>query len=212
MHKYLASLLFIFLFASVSAAQNAEDTFQKFKLKGIGTIMIPPSMELQGGDGREMPKSVAKVGKSGIEVSGDQMIFQQKGSNELAFARVMIDTVYDPSRSYGKPSEKIIRTPDELGLLDRSLKSTLERSFTGFGIRLIDWYGTSIVTVNGQYALKTAYLRQLNNNPSVRVELYQFPNRDRMHKLTISYRQQDSSVWKNALERTVNSFTITKMR
>lgn len=120
----------------------------------------------------------------------------------------MIATELGASGSFEKPTTKIKATPRELRILDSSIKKELVDSFGSTGLKLIRWDGVSIATVNGQSALKTAYLRQLNDKPSVYVEIYLFQNSDRTHRLTISYRLQDAAIWKDALERTKNSFTI----
>lgn len=189
--------------------------FVEFKLNGLGSILIPDIMELQGGAYKQFSDASSK--EMGYDVSGE-VIFQQKGLNELNFkeiqtyARVMIATELGTPGSNQKLNAQIKATPRELQILNSSFKKELVESFGDTGLRLLRWDGVSIVTVNGQSALRIAYLRQLNDKPSVYVEIYNFQNNDRTHRLTISYRLQDASIWKDALERTKNSFKITNVR
>jgi len=77
-------------------------------------------------------------------------------------------------------------------------------------LKIVRWDGVSVNNVNGRSVMRVAYLRQLNDNPSVYVEIYYFENYDRMHLLTISYREGDTSIWKEDLETTKNSFSSSK--
>jgi hypothetical protein len=194
---------------------TAGQTFVEFKLKGIGTILIPDTMELQSGAYKAL--SDRNSSEMGYDVSGD-VIFQQKGLNDFRFrdnktyARVMIGTERDKPGSYEKLGTRIKAAPRDLQSLSNLFKKDLIDSFGATGLKLIRWDGVSIVTVNAQSALKISYLRQLIDNPSVYVEIYRFPNDDRMHSLTISYRLEDATFWKDALERTKNSFKISNAR
>jgi hypothetical protein len=209
-------LFFLLLISSSAFGQTTPgQAFVEFKLNGLGSILIPDTMELQGGAYKKFSDGASK--EMGYDVSGE-IIFQQKGLNEFNFkeintyARVMIGTELGTPGSYEKLTTKIKATPRELQILGSSFKKELVNSFGDTGLRLIRWDGVSIVAVSGQSALKIAYLRQLNDKPSVYVEIYNFQNNDRMHRLTISYRLQDASIWKDALERTKNSFKITNIR
>jgi hypothetical protein len=211
-------VLIFFSFCLAHSAQNAEPTFTEFKLKDLGTIQIPATMELQGGDYKRMSDTLSK--QKGFEISGDEIIFQQKGLNNFDFennktyARVMIGTDHDMPGSFNKLTARITATPAELREYDALLKEGTIKGFreSGTGLELVDWYGSSNVLVNGRNAIKTSFLRRLNQNPKVYVEVYLFQNYDRTHRLTISYRLEDSALWKAALERTKNSFTITNIR
>lgn len=219
MKKQFLFLVTLLLFSvCVSYAQDAEATFVEFRIKGLGTIKIPVTMELQGGVYKEMSDAFSKdmLTKQGYDVPGDQVVFQQKGLNEFkgdyTYARVMIATDHGKAGEFEKLSIKLKATPAELRLLDSTMKKGIVDSFVGSGSKLIRWDGVSIVLAGGRSAVKTAYLRQLNDNPPVYVEMYQFQNYDRTHHLTISYRQRDEAMWKADLEKTKNSFLITNIR
>lgn len=217
-------LLFYALFVSVFlmglllptfGQATPGQTFVEFKLNGLGTLLIPDTMELQSGAYKKLADGFKN--DQGYDVSGD-VVFQQKGLNEFNFkenktyARVMIGTEISTQGAFQKLSAKVKATRKELELFSSIFQKEIVESFGNTGLRLLRWDGTSVVTVNGQSALKFSYLRQLNENPSVYVEIYNFQNNDRMHRLTISYRLQDATLWKDALERTKSSFKITNIR
>jgi len=216
MKRLILITLVLTLFCTISYAQSAEPTFVEYRLKDVGTIQIPAIMELQGGEYKQISDSFSK--QMGFEISGDDIIFQQKGLNDFDFknnktyARVMIGTEHVEPGTVERLTKRIVTTPAELREVNELMKQGLVKSFEGTQLKLIRWDGVSITNVNGRNALKTAYLRQLNSNPSVYVELYLFQNYDRTHRLTISYRLEDSAMWNPALERTKNSFTITNVR
>ena len=103
-------------------------------------------------------------------------------------------------------------TQAELNELNSELKSQIQQSFYGTGLKLIIWYGVSIAKVNGRKVLKISYLRQLKDNPYVVVNMYSFQNNDRVHRLTLSYRQSDEAIWKPLYSQILNSFTIINVR
>ncbi|MBK7392714.1 MAG: hypothetical protein IPI64_05345 [Chloracidobacterium sp.] len=201
-----------------SYGQEAVATFVEYRIKDVGTIRIPVTMKLQGGVYKEISEALAKdlLTKKGYDVTGDEVIFQQKGLNEAkgdySYARVMIGTDHGSPGEYERITAKLKATPEELSFLNSTIKKGLIESFDGLGGKLIRWDGVSIVLVGGRTALKTAYVRQIDTKPSVYVEMYQFQNYDRIHRLTISYRQNDATLWKADLEKTKNSFSITNVR
>jgi hypothetical protein len=129
-----------------------------------------------------------------------------------SYARIILETTIGNYGDFEKLSTKISASAEELKELSTQLKSQTELSFSGTGLKLINWYGVQIVSINGRSALKISYLRQLNDNPYVTVSMYQFQNNDRMHRLTMSYKQQDAATWKTLYTNILNSFTITNVR
>jgi hypothetical protein len=205
-------LLAIFCFAQTS--------FENYLLKDLGSISIPTNMELQSGNYKKFAEEYQKQQgkKFGYEISDNRVVFQQKGLNSgdktgfSSYARVILETTIGNYGDFEKLSTKLSATTQELSELSSQLKSQTEQSFNGTGLKLISWYGIQIVNVNGRTALKISYLRQLNDNPYVTVAIYQFHNNDRMHQLTMSYRQQDADTWKNVYSKILNSFAITNVR
>lgn len=211
-------LTIVAIFATTYAF--SQSSLENYLLKNIGYISIPTNMELQSGSYKKLSEEYQKqyAKKFGYEVSDNRIVFQQKGLNSgdklsfSSYARVILETTIGNSGDYEKITTKLSATQNELRELSAQLKSQIEQSFSGTGLKLISWYGVQIVNVSGRTALKISYLRQLNDNPNVTVSMYQFHNNDRMHQLTMSYRQQDTDTWKSLYTTILNSFTITNVR
>jgi hypothetical protein len=194
--------------------------FVNYKLSDIGYISIPEKMEIQSGKYKKLAQEYQKeIGKKyGIEISGNRIVFQQKGLNNFekggfsSYARVILETDIGNYGDYEKLNTNYAATQAEINELNQEIKSQVQQSFAGTGLKIIKWYGMSIVKVNGKTALKISYLRKLKNNPNVMVNLYSFQNNDRMHRLTLSYRQLDESSWKPLYSKILNSFTIINIR
>lgn len=216
MKKISTALVPVFLFVFCFS----QARFENYLLKDVGYISIPDSMEIQSVNYKKVSEEYQKEirEKFGYEVTGSRVVFQQKGLNNLdksgfnSYARVIIETSIGNYGDYEKLTTKLTATPAELIELSNELKAQIEQSFIGTGLKLIRWYGVQIATVSNRTALKISYLRQLNDNPYVAVSTYQFQNNDRMHLLTLSYRQQDESKWKQLYSKILNSFTVTNIR
>jgi hypothetical protein len=212
--------LFAFLIFFATVSTFAQTPNENYLLKNIGYITIPINMEIQSGNYKKFAEKYQEVyGKLfGYEVSDNRIVFQQKGLNNLdkssfsSYARIILETTIGNFGDFEKLTTKLTATPSELSDLNTQLNSQIEQSFKGTGLKLISWYGVQIVNVNGQTALKFSYLRQLNDNPYVTVSMYQFHNNDRMHQLTMSYREQDADKWKTSYSNILTSFKITNIR
>jgi len=218
MRKIILPTLFILALSFGVFAQSSDVTFEQFKITDVGSISIPSIMELQSGTYKEFSESLSKdlMKKQGIEITGDGIIFQQKGLNDFkkvnTYARVIIETTVGKQGNYGKITSKPTLTKQEIQYASAILKKQLEDELKGIGLKIVKWNGVSVDNVNSRSVMKVAYLRQLNNNPPVYVEILFFENNDRLHKLTISYRQQDASIWEESLRKTKNSFTVTNVK
>lgn len=216
--KTILSFFCLFFLTYATSAQTSAVTYEEIKLTGIGSISIPSIMELQSGVYKELSDKFSK--ELGFDVSG-VIIYQQAGLNDLfkfkksdTYARLMIKETSGKAGEYRSLNSKLVVTPKELKLLNTQSKNELTNQFQSSGIdmKLIRWDGVSADKISGFDVLKTAYLRQLNDNPAVYVELYYIENYDRQFTLTISYREEDSSIWKDTLNKTKDSFKITNIR
>ena len=215
----MKKLLFV-LAVLISFSSIAQSTSETFLLKNIGYISIPSEMELQSGSYKKFvdnyKQTLAK--KFDWEVSDSRIVFQQSGLNEFdkssysSYARVILETFIERPGTFEKISTKLAATATELNQISAQFKSELSDAYSDTGIRIIEWYGAQISNVNGRTALKFSFLRQLRDQPYVYVTVYQFHNNDRMHQLTMSYRQHDASKWKPIYSKILNSFTITTVR
>lgn len=202
------------------AYNNFLSSSEKYLIKDVGSISIPTNMEIQTDYWKKLSdildKEMAK--KFDYEISGNKVIFQQKGLNDLdpsslnTYVRMIIETSIDNVGDYNKLTTELLVTQNELNELSELLEAQFEQSFKNTDLKIIKWHGVSIETINGRSVLKISYLRQLDDNPYVYVTLYQFHNNDRMHQLTFSYREEDKDIWEKPFKYVLNSFTITNVR
>jgi hypothetical protein len=64
-------------------------------------------------------------------------------------------------------------------------------------------------SVNGFSYIKMSFIRQIGNNPSVKVFGYRFFNYDEEVELTISYRVPESNLWEEDFEKIIDTFSFT---
>lgn len=206
------------LLSIISFSQSTD--FENYRILEVGSISIPNNMEIQSGNYKKLSETYEKVmsKKFGYEISDNRIVFQQKGLNDLerqgfaSYVRVILETEIGNFGDFDKLTTKLTATPQEISDITKELKNQIQQSFAGTGLKLITWYGVSIVTINGKTALKISYLRQLNDKPYVVVNMYRFQNNDRLHSLTLSYRQSDETAWKPLFAKIANSFTISNVR
>lgn len=199
--------------------ERQDISFINYKIRDVGFISIPSNIEIQSGQYKEINDAYLKeiMDQFDYELLDDRVIFQQKGLNTSkkdsfeTYVRVIIETDKGTIGDYDTLKTELNASPTELAELGKIIKPELENILSKTGINMLEWYEPLTVTVNGVDALKISYSRQLNNNPPVLVEIYEFYNNDRMHRLTLSYRVEESKIWKSLLEDVLRSFTITNI-
>jgi hypothetical protein len=119
MKLYISTILVLILAFGVFG-QTSVGTFEKIKMSDIGTVLIPSTMELQSGTFKKFSDSVSKdlMKEQGIEITGDNIVFQPKGLNDFkklnAYARVIINTTIGRKGEYRKITAKFAATKREL--------------------------------------------------------------------------------------------------
>ena len=195
--KHTFTLLTCILIATISFSQSTD--FENYRIIEVGSISIPNNMEIQSGNFKKLSETYQKEmsKKFGYEVSDNRIVFQQKGLNDLekqgfaSYVRVILETEIGNFGDFDKLTNKLTATPQEISEISKEFKNQFQKSFAGTSLKLITWYGVSIVTINGRTTLKLSYVRQLDDKPYVVVNMYRFQNNDRFHSLTLSYIQSD---------------------
>jgi hypothetical protein len=194
--------------------------YEKFTITDIGEILIPDIMELQSGNYKKYSDAVSDALAPKYIISGNKIVFQQKGLNDFSdesfkkYYRVIIETDIGKIDENNKLTTKLSYTKSELDDISKLSKEQFIKEFSSSSvkIKLLDWYGVSIATINGYTALKISYLRQIGDNAPVIVNMYLFENNDRTHTLTMSYRKDDEITMKPVFNKIINSFKITNIR
>ncbi len=76
-------------------------------------------------------------------------------------------------------------------------------------LKLVEWFPFKVEGVNGMLALCHTYRRQLGTNPIVHCKRYTFQNCDRIHTLTMSFRESERGIWEKDFPAILSSFRIT---
>ena len=193
--------------------------FENYSVKNIGFISIPKIMEIQSGNYKKLQAKFDSVWgrKYGYQIDDNRIVFQQKGLNNKSkkafntYARIMIETTVGKTGDYQKLTDSVNLTSTGLKELDNSFKQEINQSFQGTELHLLEWKGTKLVVINGRPAIKLSYSRQLGQNQPVQVDIYTFQNNDRMHRLTFSYRLEDSKEYEALFSESLISFKITNL-
>ena len=213
-------IIFLIFLCLVTTICFSQGSVENYLLQDVGYISIPANMEIQSGNNKIVsgPYQKETDKKFGFEVFDRRIVFKQKVNNSdeknefSSYARVILNTTIGNAGDFEKLTTRLAETTADLAILSNQIRSQIEQSFIGTGVKLINWYGVTIVPVNGRTALNISYSRQLNDQPYVAVSIYQFNNNDRIHKLTFSYAEQDANTWRPLCSNILTSFTITNVR
>ena len=192
--------------------------WQRFQILNVGTIDIPPTMEVQGATLAELSKQYNKefIPQSDSSESG-RITIQQKGLNALdpeatkLYVRIMVHTTIGNPGDFETLNSGYDVTQDKLREVSILIRTQLENQFKNQFIRILQWDVPSVELINRMQAIRLSYRRQMNDNPPVRVETYIFQNYDRMHELTMSYRESERNIWLSDFPSILTSFRITNV-
>ncbi|NJO88379.1 MAG: hypothetical protein HC831_04965 [Chloroflexia bacterium] len=155
-----AILLFLLLLYSIN--MNAQWT--KIAIKGIGTIEIPPTMEVKGGEWKEITDKLYKIKEYQIP----NVVLQPTGMNDLnksalnKFARIIITRLeFEEPSNLGLMFKKESIKNSELSDLNEIFQQNISNQIKN--INILEWYPLEIVKINNMSALRmdTKELQQL---------------------------------------------------
>lgn len=215
MMKSKFCLLFVFAFLTCLPVFGQNDVvYQRVYIQNVGSIFLPSNMEVQSGAVSELSQNESKrpAQKTKLTVSGDGFVFQP---NELSLsnlpyipALITFSTKYEKGANYPVITAKTAPTKVELQTKCRDSENQLRAMLVRINSKVLNWLDCSNSWIGKRYALKMAYLRQPENAPPIYVEAYVIPNYDRVHTLTISYRQENAILWKPILAAVRDSLII----
>jgi len=206
MDKSISALFFILLSVFVCKSQ---DNWTTIKIDGLGSIGLPPNMEIQGGAYLEINNKIKEI--NGISAS--KVIFQQKNLNSGNFksfetyARVFIRTEKGSSGEYQKLKNSSL-SANEVKEINDAYKSEIYGSATLVNATILEWYPARMGTLNGYKCLTMGYKRKVGTNSPTLSTLYFFQNYNRTHILTFEYRIVDADTWQTTFNQIKNSLTI----
>lgn len=219
MRNRILVLLFVFIVCSSQAVAKDQE-WQTVSIPGICTFQIPPTLEIQKGLYKQLgDRYQDKVLK--ITSSYDKVVAQPKGINSFdsqaltLYSRVIVNTDRGRPGDYESLEAPLAVSEDELREIDTMLKNEVQQAAAdttarGVRMKILSWQPVHIVRVNGVDALKMSYSRRMNDALPVFVNIHMIQNNDYMHKITISYRLAEKSIWETDLIKVINSFKFKK--
>ncbi len=206
----ILSVIFALSFSTIDTSNVISENWNRIVLAGIASFDMPPTMEIKRGgygvksnDGRTVTYNEAKI------------IAQQKGLNNKEeqslkkYARIMVETEYgSPGKFMSLNFDVAGYSQAEINEISEMLKQQMIAAQAKVNVKILTWYPLKMETINGMSTIHMSYKRQLTNRPPVIVHIYSFHNYDRMHKLTLSYRQEESAMWASDFDKILKSFRI----
>ncbi|GET29508.1 hypothetical protein SD074_17100 [Prolixibacter sp. SD074] len=187
------------------------------KIENIGTISIPPTMELR--DDNSFVALVADRARDAlapkirIQMKKSKLIFQPKGQNKMIkgsfdeYSRILINVTNDVSGDYY--SQRSDLSEEEIQTLNDYYLSEISTGMKAFHAKIVRWYPFEVRKINGKGAFRIAYIRQLGNSKPVSVQEYVFFNHGKKIDITLSYRQTEKDKWEKDFSNVINTFRLS---
>ena len=205
--------------AIAKPAPPLRNGWERVSIPEVGTIDIPPTMEVLGGLYAAFRKRTLPTDTPlGDGTHAGAVTIHQKGLNELSpdarkrYVRVMVSTQNVRPGEVNTLYEGLAPSRAELENLSEAMRDEIAAQSRGSTVRLLEWYRPEVVDVGGAQALRFSFRRQLGSNPPVLVAAYMFQNHDRIHRLTMSYRESEKHLWASDFPPILSSFRITNIR
>jgi len=207
MHRFAVVSVFV-LAASLSAvvADATSDEWQTVVIHRLGTIRIPAAMEVQA----ETLSALNPVHES----SRSSITIQQAGLNNLdpaalkQYFRLMISTEDVEPGSVDALSTPIVATEEDL---KEAAEVILSQFLAGARQALLEEFPASLQRVSAYDALRSGYKRVGLHGPVV-VWTYFIQNYDRIHLITVSYRESEADKWQAYIPSVLGSLEIADAR
>ena len=216
------SVLFILFSITEALAAVKYTGWQTIIVPGVYSFQIPPTMEIQGEKYKKFSHELKKeIFKKSPELSPfifderERVIAQQQGLNNQEgsalkkYARILVSySVEQNDDTYDYLHKPFPASDNEVVAIGEAWRDTINQ--TGI-ITVKKWYPSKKVKINDYHAICHKYIRK-SNTPGVTspvfVVMYNFFNKDMSYTVTISYRHSEEKLWKNDLEKVINTFTF----
>lgn len=202
-------LVGVFVFLSTHFYLNAQNVNSSYKLilNGVADFVIPEEMEIQGGEYLINKNTIIKNNIPCYEINPKKVIMQPKGINDGK-----VSPMYNYARIIYQPENfiKVEFTVKGCSKLDSLYHSNIDSACGLINSRIISWSGTETIIVNGSNIFKTSYIRQMNENPEVLVEIYYFFVKNKGYSITYSYRLENKNIWESKFRESINSLNLYK--
>lgn len=219
--------IFLIFFVLISCCLSAQDNqWTKYEIGEMGSILVPNTLILRDTSSvlgmlfNEMSSS--RLEKMNIKISEDiyKLTFQPKEDIELnkssfdKYSRIIVEYNFEKN---GFLSYKYIPNKTELNDIFNYLRKNvltttdLFNHATSSNLKILKWYPIKSDKINNSAYVKISYLRQLNNSPQVKVDVYMFHNTDYYVTITLSYRINESDLWSSDFDTAIKTFKFKKL-
>lgn len=206
----ISTVIFALSFITIDSSNGFSENWDRIVLAGIASFDIPPTMEIKRG----VNGLKSNDGKT-FTYNGANVIAQQKGLNNKEeqslkkYARILVETEYgSPGQFMSLNFDVASYSQAEISEISEMLKQQMTAGLDKNNIKILSWYPLKMERINGMSTIHISYKRQLTNKPPVMVHIYSFHNYDRLLKLTLSYRLEESAMWASDFEKVLKSFRI----
>lgn len=206
--------------ADSKSARPVGDEYKIVNIEEVGTLELPPTMELQSGTVRKATGNLVEA-VVGEPSNLSSVTFQATGVNQLIIdptnvATFTINTeVREPGSlpQFHKPSTL---PSGDLSSFERFLRQQTDQVFgmmtkQGVSAKVTRWNGLAKESINGQMAFVYRYVVLMMGH-EVNYEVLLFYNYDRIHTISAAHSSKTSTKWKPILDRMRDSFRITNIR
>ena len=198
-------------------------------LKDVGTMQIPPTLEVQTTDYlnklaevyKDNPDKMMQLRKdTTVALSFNNIICQPKGINdsgkepakEAKSAKVVFSIIKTQSKvpTYGQP---IGLNQDKIKEFGQITKESImsNNTFLGSDIQFLKWEPMKSEIINGAECLHIGYERQVGKEPVEQVDRYIFFDKDKLYTLELMYRTAEKDYWhgdKQDISNIINTLNI----
>jgi len=183
-----------------------DPSWETVSVPGCCTFQIPPTVEIQSAETKKRWK---------LALPDGMVVAQPKGSNALdpiaqsRYCRIIVETAIGQAGEFNSLDDSL-EPPLDLTPLNDTIEAVTRDDLAKRQGTIISWTPTAAARINGMAAAVTAYKRSIKSNAPVEVRRYDFQNSDRMHTITISWREEEASLWAQDLMKVIHSVAIVE--
>lgn len=216
MNRVIITIIF-FLTASQVLAQKDWDIYT---FGNICSFRIPPTMELRdtiSRSGISLNKTVNQVSIALGEIPADREIkFQPKGINssnkeEVAKATTIYSRILIADFNGNFPTQRDVEnaTNEDIQKINATFRNQAIQSFSYlYPKEKIVWLPLTRVKIGGKYSLISRYKRPSPKGGFVYVREYKFFLTTHLLRIIVSYRENESHLWKADLDKFISTLSF----
>ena len=186
--------------------------WDKINIPNALSFRIPPSMELRDNDG-----IVKKTLDDYVELlyykhfTPSRVVVQTKGFDDIEYlatmlyGRIIVSLDFNDYRDFAE--QIVLFNQSDLDEMSNYDKQQLEEEATTYGVNLKEISKTTLRSIGNKEALHFSYLREsVKDKTDVKIDVYRVFTNNYIAEITYSYRLSEAEVWKNDLEKSVETF------